>query len=178
MNEAEAKRLVDTYSDMILRICFTYLKNTEDAQDICQNVFLKMLTSKKIFENKAYEKAWIIRVAINECKDILKSAHKQRNVSIHEMNEVFVSDDTVEGEVLEMVMALPENYRNVIYLYYYEGYSAAEIGDILGQSETAVMKSLSRGRKKIKEKFFCTEGVGEESNLKKTCFRVMERGSL
>ena len=132
MNEAEAKRLVDTYSDMILRVCFTYLKNTEDAKDICQNVFLKMLTGGKQFESEEHEKAWIIRVAINECKDLLKSAHKQRDVCIDEVNEAFTREESTGEDVLEMVMSLPDNYRNVIYLYYYEGYSAAEVGDITG----------------------------------------------
>ena len=152
MDEMEAKRIVEAYSDMILRVSYTYLKNTDDAEDICQDVFLKMLTGKSKFDSLEHEKAWVIRVTINRCKDILKSAQRQKEVGIEVMPEV-VQVEAVESDVLDMVMQLPEAYREVIYLHTYEGYSAKEIADIVGKSETAVMALLSRGRKKLKENF-------------------------
>ena len=77
--QTEAERLVDTYSDMILRLCYTYLKNTQDAEDICQEVFLKLLTGRMSFTSAAHEKAWILRTASNACKDLLKSAARKRD---------------------------------------------------------------------------------------------------
>ena len=76
--QAEAERLVDTYSDMILRLCYTYLKNTQDAEDICQDVFLKLLTGNQTFSSAEHEKAWVLRTASNACKDLLKSAARKR----------------------------------------------------------------------------------------------------
>lgn len=178
MNDAEAKRLVDTYSDMILKICFTYMKNTEDAEDICQNVFLKLLTGNKKFEDDEHEKAWIIRVAVNECKDLLKSAYKQRNVNVDITNDIYTKDETLEEELSDIVNSLPESYREVIYLYYYEGYSIREIADILGQSEASVTKRLSRGRKKIEKNFFQDECALKNDNRGESIIYEAERGII
>ena len=81
-DKAEAERLVYTYSDLILRLSYTYLKSTHDAEDICQTVFLKLLTSGQAFDSPAHEKAWIIRTTANACKDLLRSAHRRRTVAL------------------------------------------------------------------------------------------------
>ena len=78
VDEEQAERLVNTYSDLILRLSYTYLHSAQDAEDICQTVFLKCLTSGQVFESRDHEKAWIIRTAVNACKDLLRSAHRQR----------------------------------------------------------------------------------------------------
>jgi RNA polymerase sigma-70 factor (ECF subfamily) len=140
VDEEQAERLVNTYSDLILRLSYTYLHSAQDAEDICQTVFLKCLTSGQVFESRDHEKAWIIRTAVNACKDLLRSAHRQRTVGL----------EAPASYVLEAVMALPVKYRQVIYLYYYEGYSAREIGGLLGQSEASVNTYLSRGRSKLR----------------------------
>lgn len=149
MDEFQAKRLVDLYSDMILRISYQYLKQTCDAEDICQTVFLKYLTSGCGFDSIEHEKAWIIRTTINACKDHLKSAFFRRTVSLEEADYV-AAPQVPDTDILDALKTLPEHYRISIYLYYYEGYSAREIGQILGKSESTITQYLSRGRRKLR----------------------------
>ena len=148
-NRDEAERLVRTYSDLILRLAYTYLKSTHDAEDICQNVFLKLLTSGQTFDSPAHEKAWIIRTAANACKDVLRSAHRRRTVGL-EAAAAAAAPPAPDSTVLDAVMALPEKYREAVYLHYYEGYSVREIASLLGRSEAAVTAHLSRGRKSLR----------------------------
>lgn len=150
MEEFQAMRLVETYADMILRISYHYLKQTCDAEDICQTVFLKYLSGNCKFDTVEHEKAWIIRTTINTCKDHVKSAFFRRTVPLEEAAAV-AAPQAPDAEILEAVRTLPRNYRISIYLYYYEGYSAREIGAILGKSEGTVSQYLSRGRKKMKQ---------------------------
>ena len=150
MDEQEAKRLVETYSDLILRISFTYLKSTYDAEDICQNVFLQYLNAGISFVSEEHEKAWMIRCTINKCKDVLKSAYHNRITVTDEIWEASTNQE--EGSaVREAVLNLPEKYRVAIYLYYFEGYSAKEIAKMTGKSENAVTLQLSRGRRQLKK---------------------------
>ena len=147
---AEAERLVQTYADMILRLCYTYLNNTQDAEDICQETFLKLLTAPRTFASREHEKAWVLRTAANACKDLLKSPWRQRSQSLDVGLEV-PAPQAGDGSVLEAVNQLPPHYRAVIYLFYYEGYQAAEIGQILGIPTATVHTRLARGRAKLKE---------------------------
>nr|WP_297180627.1 RNA polymerase sigma factor [uncultured Agathobaculum sp.] len=149
LDRAEAERLVNTYADLILRLSYTYLKSTHDAEDICQTVFLKLLTSGQVFDSPAHEKAWVIRATANACKDVLRSSFRRRTVALEAVAET-PAPDAPTGDVLEAVMALPENYRDAVYLYYYEGYSVREIAALLGRSESAVSAHLSRGRQKLR----------------------------
>ena len=149
IDKAEAERLVNTYSDLILRLSYTYLTSTHDAEDICQNVFLKLLTSGQTFDSPAHEKAWIIRTAANACKDVLRSAHRRRTVGL-EAAAAAAAPPAPDSTVLDAVMALPEKYREAVYLHYYEGYSVREIASLLGRSEAAVTAHLSRGRKSLR----------------------------
>ena len=150
MEEMEARRIVDSYADMILRISLGYVKSLSEAQDVCQTVFLKYLTSGKEFDSLQDEKAWIIRVTINECKNILKSAFSRKTVGLEEVGDIKDETATDMG-IIEVVDKLPRNYRLCIYLYYYEGYSQKEIADFLGKSESVIAAYLSRGRKKLKK---------------------------
>lgn len=149
MDEFQARRLVELYADMILRISYQYLKQTCDAEDICQTVFLKYLTGNPVFENMEHEKAWIIRTTINACKDHLRSAFFRGTVSLDAAASV-AAPQVPESDVLEAVKTLPENYRISIYLHYYEEYSAAEIAAILRKSEATIHQYLSRGRRKLR----------------------------
>ena len=148
LDAQEAQRLVNTYSDLILRLSWTYLKSTQDGEDICQTVLLKLLTGKETFENPEHERAWIIRTAINACKDELR-AFRRRAVPLDALAEA-VAPEPPRSEVLDAVMALPVKYREAIYLFYYEGYSIDEIAALTGRSGAAVSAHLSRGRKKLK----------------------------
>ena len=150
MDEFQARRLVNTYADTILRISYQYLKQTCDAEDICQTVFLKYLTSNPEFDSIEHEKAWIIRTAINACKDHLKSAFVRRTVALDEA-EAVAAPPVPDTEVLDALKKLPEQYRISLYLFYYEDYSAKEIGGVMGKTEANVTQYLSRGRRKLRE---------------------------
>ncbi|WP_308698877.1 sigma-70 family RNA polymerase sigma factor [uncultured Thomasclavelia sp.] len=151
-SEQEVNRVIELYGDTVRRLCMIYLKNYADTEDIFQNVFLKYATSSIKFENDEHEKAWFIRVTINKCKDLLKSFFRNRTVSLDdivEKPEAILSD---YREVLEAVLSLPQKYRNVVYLHYYEGYSAPQISHILGKNVNTVYTLLTRSKKMLREK--------------------------
>jgi RNA polymerase sigma-70 factor (ECF subfamily) len=150
-NEADANRALELHADTVRRICFIHLKNHADTEDVFQEVFLKYLLRDRGFENDAHEKAWLIRVAVNACKDVIKSFFRKNATSFEELiAEPFYLQES-ESEVLGAVLALPEKYRDVIYLHYYEGYSAVEIAGMLGKNENTVYTWLDRARKRLKE---------------------------
>lgn len=145
----QAEHLANTYSDAILRLSYTYLRNTDDAQDICQTVFVKLLTHPREFESADHERAYVLRMTANACKDLLKSPWRRRGCSLEDCLEV-PAPEVSDGSVLEAVNRLPDAYRAVIYLFYYEGYQASEIGGILGIPTPTVHTRLARGREKLK----------------------------
>ena len=149
MDDFQARRLVNLYADMILRISYQYLKQTCDAEDICQSVFLKYLTHDMTFDTAEHEKAWIIRTTINACKDHLKSAFFRRTVSLEDAVQI-AAPAVPDSWLLDAMKGLPEKQRICLYLYYYEEYSAREIADILGASIPAVNQHLTRGRRKLR----------------------------
>lgn len=149
MNE-RAEYLAQTYADAILRLSYTYLKNTHDAQDICQTVFVKLLTEPRAFDTPAHERAYILQMASNACKDLLKSPWRKRTCDLEACAEV-PAPESGDGTVLAAVNELPTHYRTAIYLFYYEGYQAAEIGTILGVPTATVHTRLARGRAKLKD---------------------------
>ena len=154
--QQQAQRLAETYADAILRLSYAYLKNTHDAQDVCQTVFVKLLTEPREFESPQHERAYVLRMAANACKDLLKSAWRKRTCGLDESLEV-PAPETEDGTVLAAVNALPPRYRAVIYLYYYESYQAAEIGQILGIPTATVHTRLARGRERLKLELGGTE---------------------
>lgn len=151
-SEQEVNRAVEKYADTVKRICILHLKNTSDAEDIFQEVFLKYALCDIAFENQNHEKAWIIRVTVNACKDLIKSFFRSRTVSIDELISLPAAEKEDLSYVLQAVLSLPEKYKDAIYLHYYEGYSAAEIGKIIGKKENTVYSLLSRGRLILKDK--------------------------
>ena len=148
-DRTEVERLVETYSDLILRLSYSYLKSTEDAKDICQTVFLKLLEKPRTFASPEHERAWIIRTAANICKDVLKSHWRRTTVDMDAAGDV-PAPQAEEGSLLAAVGLLPPKYRAVIYLYYYEGYAAKEIAQMLGENPATVSTRLNRGRAKLK----------------------------
>lgn len=151
MNQTEqAERLVNAYADAILRLSYAYLKNTHDAQDVCQTVFVRLLTEPRRFESAEHERSYVLRMASNACKDLLKSPWRKRTCGLDAVPEV-PAPEAGDGSVLAAVNELPANYRTVIYLFYYEGYQAAEIGKILGIPTATVHTRLARGRARLKD---------------------------
>ena len=132
-SEQEVNRAVERYADMVRRLCMLHLKNAADTEDIFQNVFLKYVLRSMPFESEAHEKAWFIRVTINACKDLLKSFFRSRTVSLDEVVQLPAETPPDHREVLEAVLSLPPKYKDVVYLHYYEGYTAPEISRMLGK---------------------------------------------
>lgn len=159
--QQQAERLAGTYADAILRLSYAYLKNTQDAQDICQTVFVKLLTEPRTFDSAGHERAYILRMAANACKDLLKSPWRKRTCGLEACAQV-PAPEAEDGSVLAAVNSLPPHYRAVIYLFYYEGYQAAEIGQILGVPTATVHTRLARGRTKLRT---VLEGDGYEQSV-------------
>jgi len=144
--------VVDKYKDMIYRAALTIVSNHADAEDILQEVFFKYFRLHPAFENESHEKAWFLRVTINEGKNLMRSVWKCRRTDFDPTQLPQPVTDERDSEVLQAVMSLPEKYRIAIYLYYYENYSIREIAGITAQSEAAVAQQLARGRRKLRNK--------------------------
>ncbi len=150
-DEQDLKKSIDDYADTVKRICMVYLKNFSDTEDIFQNVFIKYYKSSVDFENEEHKKSWIIRVTVNECKDLLRNMFRKTSVSMDEVAETSEETDFNENAyVREAVLKLPEKYRIAIFLHYFEGYSAVEIGKILNKNVNSIYTQLARGRKLLK----------------------------
>ena len=151
-SEQEANRAIEQYADTVRRICMVHLKNYTDTEDVLQTVFLKYVQSAIQFESDEHERAWLIRVTINACKDLLKSFFRSRTLSIDQLIEQAAELPPDNREVLEAVLSLPAKYRDVVYLHYYENYTAPQISRILGKNVNTVYTLLTRSKKKLKEK--------------------------
>lgn len=150
-SEEEAARAIERYGDMVRRLCLVHLKNPADTEDIFQNVFLKYVLSPVVFESPEHEKAWLIRVTINACKDLVKSFFRSCTVPLEELLDQPAPLSEEHKEVLEAVLALPQKYRDAMYLHYYEGYTAAEIGKLLGKNTNTVYTLLTRARERLRK---------------------------
>lgn len=137
------------YGNTILRLSYSYLHNLSDAEDILQETLLRLMKSEPVFSCAEHEKAWLMRVAINLCKNKLKSSwFKTVKIPDNYHAEVFADE---ESEVLEAVHKLPVKYREVIHLYYYEGYTTFEISFLLSKKEPTVRSLLYRAREMLKK---------------------------
>jgi RNA polymerase sigma-70 factor (ECF subfamily) len=138
------------YGEMLYKIVFLYLGNADDAEDILQEVFIKLLYNAPLFKNSQHEKAWLIRTTQNKCKDILKSSYR-KNVPIDDLQLFENSQNNDEKiDVTSQIIALPAKYKTAIILYYYYDYSVSEIAQILKTSSSAVKMQLKRGRELLK----------------------------
>lgn len=150
----QAVRLVNDYADLILRLSYTYLGSTADAEDVCQEVLVKLLGRSEGFEGPEHERAWVVRVTANHCKDLLRRRAARPTVALDEAPEP-AAPETVDARgraelVLRAVMRLPLEYREAIFLRYYENYSVRDIARACGCGEDAAAARLSRGRAKLK----------------------------
>lgn len=158
-SEEEANRAIERYSDTVRRLCMIHLKNEADTEDIFQTVFLKYVLSSASFESEEHEKAWFIRVTINACRDLLRSFFRKNTVPLDQLLDQPAPVGEDHREVLEAVLSLPPRYKDAVYLHYYEGYTAPEIGHILGKNVNTVYTLLGRARQLLKEKL---GGEGDE----------------
>ena len=143
-----AGRMLNSYGDSILRLSYSYLHNMSDAEDVVQETLIKYMKTAPAFENEAHEKAWLLRVAANISKNKIDYNNVRR---ADELDERLVAEEREDlSFVWEAVRDLPDNYREVIHLFYHEGYSTKEIASILKRNESTVRSDLKRGRDKLR----------------------------
>ena len=142
---------MDRYADMVRRLCLIHVKNQADSEDVFQTVFVKYVLSSAVFENDEHEKAWFICVTINACRDLLRSFFRSRTVPLEELIDL-PAEESDTKEVLGAVLELPEKYRDVVYLHYFEGYTALEIGQLTKKNVNTVYSLLTRSKKLLREK--------------------------
>lgn len=140
---------VKKYSATLMRVAYTITHNTDDAQDAVQDAFVKYMTSAPSFLSDGHEKAWLIRVTINRCKNMISSYDARHKAELHENLSVTDEHPTF---LYDAVCSLPHKYSVVIHLYYYEGYNIKEISGIVSITESAVATRLQRGREMLKSK--------------------------
>lgn len=150
MTNEEFTCLVRRYIDTVYRVAVNYIKSPADAEDITQNVFMKLLQEKRTFESEDHVKHWLIRVTINQCKNLVRSG-RWKEESFEDYAATLAFDTREQSELFYSVMALPRKYRIPIYLHYYEGYSTKEIGAILKVPKNTVCTQLKRGRELLKK---------------------------
>ena len=168
---------IDAYGDMLFKLSFLRLQNVQDAEDVVQEVFYQYLKKPRTFQSPEHEKAWFLKVTLNGCRKIWRSAWKRHqtpwpselgdadggqwdptgteeetdpDIRNHEPEERFFRREEYR-RLLQAVLALPERYKTAVYLYYYEGYSLKEIASILGCPQATVRTRLARARKQLKQ---------------------------
>ncbi len=145
----QAAQILDTYGDTILRYAYSYLHNRSDTEEVLQDTLIQFLKTRPVFESDKHEKAWLLRVAGNLCKNRLKYNRLRQT---DELREELIAEQREDlSFIWDAVQALPVQYREVIHLFYREGYSTREISQILGRKEATIRSDLSRGRGKLKE---------------------------
>ena len=150
MEQSEMAEIYDRLHDDVYRIALTCCRNIQDAEDITQDVFLTRFERSEPFPDTQAEKAWMLRVAINRCKDLHRSFFRRKTIPLELAGEIPVQSKA-ESAVWEAVNQLPEHYRVTVHLYYFEGYSVREIAKITNASETAVQTRLARARKRLRK---------------------------
>ncbi len=145
------QELVALYQNNLFAAAFNVCKNAQDAEDIVQDTFIQYYTMRKEFDNEQHIRAWLLRVAINKAKNANHTFWRRNKLSLDDYMETLTFETPQSENLFETVMQLPEKYRIVIHLYYYEDYSVREIADILRISESNVKVRLSRGRSLLKE---------------------------
>lgn len=142
------EELVEEYGNMLFRICLVIAGNEWDAQDVIQDVFCRYIERAPAFHDSGHERAWLIKVAVNRCRDIHRFRLRHPQTDLDEISAYCELPE--QNEVLAALMKLPESLKSVIYLHYIEGYKTFEIADMLGISLNAVKKRLERGRKALR----------------------------
>ena len=144
----DIESVIHSYGNMLFRLCLIMLGNTNDAEDAVQEVVIKYLQKAPKFENTEHEKAWLIKVSTNQCKDILRFRSRNQMVDIDQTKECVKEE--ADSEIIDALMTLPEKYKIVLILHYVEGYSTKEIADLIGKTSSAVKMRLKKGRMLLK----------------------------
>lgn len=150
LTQTGTKNFIETYNrhvDMVYRVCYSFMKNQTDTEDMVQETFLRLLSNQKKFADERHEKAWLIVTASNLCKDTLKKWWRT-NENIEDYPDL-PQKTNGSSAVMEAILSLSDDYKTVVYMYYYEGYSTAEIAQFLGCPDATVRSRLARARKQL-----------------------------
>ena len=149
LTNQELTALYERHVNMVYRLCFTFMKNQADTEDAVQNTFMKLLRSGRHFETDEHEKAWLIVTASNTCRDALRRASR-KDQSLDDARQQIAAPPQDSNPVLEAVLGLPEKYRQLIYLFYYEGYTSKELEEILNRPASTLRSQLREARALLK----------------------------
>ncbi|MEA4964522.1 MAG: RNA polymerase sigma factor [Oscillospiraceae bacterium] len=147
----EIEAVVQAYGNMLFRICLVMLGNESDAEDAVQDTFLKLLQKAPAFASAEHQKAWLIKVATNRCRDVRRFRSRRPQINLTDL-QMLVSDPESCG-IIEALMALPERFRIVLTLYYVEEYSMEKIASVIGKTTSAVKMRLQKGRRLLEEEY-------------------------
>ncbi len=158
LTEEEFTRAVKANMDAVYRVAVNYLRDPSTAEDVCQEVFLRLLRCKKPFSGEEHIRNWLIHVCINECKRAASSVWRRTDY-LEDISKMALLSEQEENSTLSMVMSLPRKYRVTLFLHYYEGYSTAEIAKLLHILPSTVRSQLARGREQLKQMLMEAENV-------------------
>ncbi len=147
--EQEITAIYERQADTVWRVCYSFMRNHADAQDMMHETFLRLIRSGVTFASEKHERAWLIVTASNVCKDALR--HPERIPDALEDHPDLAAPEQPDSVLAEAILRLPTDYKEVIYLYYYEGYSTDEIAKMLGAAPSTVRSRLARARARLKE---------------------------
>ena len=152
MTDQAFTQAVEDYADAIYRLAFHYCRNPYDADDIVQTVLLKLYKNQKPFESREHMRNWLMRVTVNDCKKLLISPWCSRREALEDYADTLYAQAPEDGALFLAVMELPQKYRLVTCLYYYEGYSVNEIAQITGSNPSTIRTRMEKARKLLKTK--------------------------
>jgi len=147
----EIEKIMNTYGNMLFRLCLITLGNASDAEDAVQETFIRYLQKAPSFENAEHERAWLITVATNKCKDMLRFRSRHRFVDLEEVNEY--TQDIEDHGIIDALFTVPDKFRMVLVLHYVEGYSIEEISKMIEKTSSAVKMRLQKGRRLLREAY-------------------------
>ncbi|MCL2088400.1 MAG: RNA polymerase sigma factor [Oscillospiraceae bacterium] len=150
--DSEIAEIYQRHVKTVYRVCYTYMKNTADTEDATSETFVRMIKTSPVFKSGEHEKAWLIRTAINVCKDYLKrSCRKDEGLENH--SETLSCESVFETDgVITAVLELPDKYKSVVYMYYYEGYTSVQISAMLKKPQSTIRNYLSEARNILRER--------------------------
>lgn len=149
--EIEMEVVARKYMSRLFQLCYVHLRNHADAEDAVSETLIRYMEKRPAFNEEEHRKAWILRTAINICRDIHRYRKRHQYVNLEDINDYVTEEE--DRTIVTSLMNLPEKYKSVLYLYYIEGYKTAEISEILGLSPSAVRKRLQIGRKKLRMEY-------------------------
>lgn len=147
----QVEAMIQKYGDMLFRTCLVMLQNQPDAEDAVQETVLKYMLKAPVFDSSEHEKAWLLKVATNHCRDLLRFRSRHPQVTLEQLTE-YLTDPENSG-ILDALMTVPEKYRIVMLLHYVEGYPTDEIAQMIGKTPSAVKMRLQKGRKLLKKAY-------------------------